>query len=195
MSDIYKITDIEQLKVISDPIRIKIVWEIIDHAKTGKMIADILEMPASKIHYHLKELERVGLIKVVRTEEKNGIIQKFYQCIASQFTFDDILPQSQQHSVADSLRENITISLNKTVSLIKKTEDDYLEDYKNQLIGNLFAILDLTEDELKVIKTKWKDLVETIQEYGKDEHKENAKSYHINMVGFPIEKTEDESEG
>ncbi|WP_236841093.1 helix-turn-helix domain-containing protein [Brevibacillus formosus] len=42
---------------------------------TGKQLATL---SPSKVHYHLKELESHGFVEVVRTEEKNGIVQKFY---------------------------------------------------------------------------------------------------------------------
>ncbi|QKY70532.1 helix-turn-helix domain-containing protein [Lentibacillus sp. CBA3610] len=50
--------------------------------KTGKMLAVKLDLPASKMRYHLTALEKAGLVEIERTEVINGIVQKFYRPIA-----------------------------------------------------------------------------------------------------------------
>ncbi len=46
-----------------------------------------------------KELEKNGFIEIVYTEEKNGIVQKFYQSVARGFTpAADLLPHLEMRS-------------------------------------------------------------------------------------------------
>ncbi|EEK98429.1 transcriptional regulator, ArsR [Bacillus cereus BDRD-ST26] len=58
MKEIYMIDSLEQLKSISDPLRVKIIHLIGIKPLTSQMLSDELEVPRSKIHYHLKELEK-----------------------------------------------------------------------------------------------------------------------------------------
>lgn len=82
MKEIYMIDSLEQLKSISNPLRVKIIHLIGIKPLTSQMLSDELEVPRSKIHYHLKELEKNGLIEVVKTEQVRNFIQMFYQPIA-----------------------------------------------------------------------------------------------------------------
>ena len=44
-----------------------------------------LEEVPSKVHYHVKELERIGVVEIVNTKEKAGIVEKFYLPTADTF--------------------------------------------------------------------------------------------------------------
>ncbi|UJF34121.1 ArsR/SmtB family transcription factor [Paenibacillus hexagrammi] len=90
---IYIIQDLEQLKTVSDPLRAKVLLFLIEKAYTGQQLAKLLGMARAKVHYHLNELEKHGLISVVRTELKNGILQKFYRAVARGFVpGEELLP-------------------------------------------------------------------------------------------------------
>ncbi|MBY6037897.1 helix-turn-helix domain-containing protein [Fictibacillus nanhaiensis] len=196
MQEIYYIREIEQLKVISDPLRIKIMWELIDEAKTGKMLADILEVPAPKIHYHLKEMERVRLLTVERTEEKNGIIQKFYRPVAKSFSIEEILPD-QRHAVkdelSDALKENILVSLDKTKSMIRKLDPEVLSHTDSPLKFG-YSHLKLSPEQLKQLHEMSKEISELISEFKKNET-EDGEMYHYLMLSFPLKETPYPEEG
>ena len=79
MKPLLVITELEQLKSISDPFRIQLLSLMADGPKTGQMLADTLALPRAKVHYHLNQLLSHNIITIHHTEEKNSIIQKFYQ--------------------------------------------------------------------------------------------------------------------
>ncbi|GED69015.1 hypothetical protein BRE01_27170 [Brevibacillus reuszeri] len=106
---------LDQLKAVSDALRMQIITMLVKDEYTGKQLATQLSLSASKIHYHLKELENHGFVHVVRTEEKNGIMQKFYRSVAYDFKVsDDLLPSLRedtmllQESMLNHLRSSIT---------------------------------------------------------------------------------------
>lgn len=78
MLETLMIDNLPQLKCVSDPFRIKLLELIAAKPKTGQQLADELDIPRAKIHYHLAELEKNGIIEIVKTEQKHSIIQKFY---------------------------------------------------------------------------------------------------------------------
>ncbi len=190
MQEIYYLEDAEQLKVISDPLRLKVLWEIIDEAKTGKMIADILEAPAPKIHYHLKELDRVGLITVEKTEEKNGIIQKFYRPIARNFSVENILKQHKDHvknELSNTLRENVLISLDKTKSYLRRLDSSLFEEWKQIKFG--YDQLYLNEAQIQEFEKKAKELQELINSFKKN-RQQDGELYHTLLLAFPFREPE-----
>ena len=85
IKDIQYITDIEKLKVISDPLRISILTTLGTEKKNSKELAKLLKINRTKIHYHLNILEENSFIEVVDTDSINGIIQKYYLPTAQAF--------------------------------------------------------------------------------------------------------------
>ena len=85
MKEIHYIETIEELKVISDSFRVEIVVNLGTTPQSGQELAEKMHVSRSKVHYHLKELEKHGFIEVVKQEVVNGIIQKFYLPVAKAF--------------------------------------------------------------------------------------------------------------
>ena len=49
---------------------------------TVTQLGDILGIAPARVHYHVRELEKVGLLCPVETREKGGILEKYYQPVA-----------------------------------------------------------------------------------------------------------------
>ncbi len=122
MKKLLVIDNLAQLKSVSDPFRIQLLTMLGEKPKTGQMLADELEIPRAKIHYHLNELLKNGIIHVVKTEEKNSIVQKFYEPIAKKVVPNiDLLKYSSDEKKKDSMSYNLRIK-----------EDD-LKSFKKEL--------------------------------------------------------------
>ena len=81
IADAMKITDLESLKVLADPLRLSIL-EYLMKPSTVKRIAEKLGKPPTKLYYHFNLLEQHGLIQLVDTRVVSGIIEKHYQATA-----------------------------------------------------------------------------------------------------------------
>lgn len=81
------LSNLEEIKVISDPFRLKIlfVFDEVQTPLTVKQMAVKLEEVPAKVHYHVKELERIGVLEIVETKEKAGIVEKYYMPTAEVF--------------------------------------------------------------------------------------------------------------
>ncbi|USG67224.1 helix-turn-helix domain-containing protein [Brevibacillus ruminantium] len=110
------IESLEQLKAISDSLRMEIVTLLVKEEQTGKQLATKLSLSPSKVHYHLKELEHYGFVHVVRTEEKNGIVQKFFRSVAYDFKVSDVLLPSIQEDtllMQEAMINHLRTSINR----------------------------------------------------------------------------------
>jgi len=90
---LFTISDLETLKVVSDPLRMRIMDSIglanqLGELRTVKHLAEELDTPASKLYYHINMLEKHGLIKVAETQIVSGIIEKHYQITAHSIAVD-----------------------------------------------------------------------------------------------------------
>jgi DNA-binding transcriptional ArsR family regulator len=93
ISPLYTITDLETLKVVSDPLRMQILDRIglanqLGELRTVKQLAEEVDTPASKLYYHINMLEKHGLITIADTQIVSGIIEKHYQVTAHSITID-----------------------------------------------------------------------------------------------------------
>lgn len=96
LPELYKLETIEQMRAIADELRQRIVRELLTEPRTVTQVADILRLAPAKVHYHVRELERVGLLKQVFTREKGGILEKYFRPVArSLFVEEHLLQQTR----------------------------------------------------------------------------------------------------
>ena len=75
------IDDVEQLKVLSDALRLQLLDVLSDEAERGataKELAEALGTKQTKLYRHLALLEEHGFIRVVETRLVSGILEKRY---------------------------------------------------------------------------------------------------------------------
>lgn len=80
--EFYNVQNIEQLRGIADSLRLRIFEALAQRAMTATQVGEELQIAAPKAHYHVRELERLGLVKLVETRERGGILEKYYRAIA-----------------------------------------------------------------------------------------------------------------
>lgn len=92
----YNLQNIEQLRAVADPLRIRIFEALAQRAMTATQVGDELSVAAPKAHYHVRELERLGLVKLVETRERSGILEKYYRAVAHNLSAPTQLLQSSE---------------------------------------------------------------------------------------------------
>lgn len=87
-----EVDDIDTLKALSDPTRLKILRALMSGPKqdprvmSAKELADELAEPQTKLYRHIKQLEARQLIQVAETRLVSGIVEHRYQ--TGQLTID-----------------------------------------------------------------------------------------------------------
>lgn len=81
------LSTIEEVKAISDPFKYRILMQYkkLEKPATVKQIADGLNEVPAKVHYHVKKMESLGILRLVYTEEIRGIVAKFYEPTAKNY--------------------------------------------------------------------------------------------------------------
>jgi DNA-binding transcriptional ArsR family regulator len=81
-ADLYTIESLDELRAVATPLRLRIIDCLIDAPRTVKEVGDCLGIRSTKLYYHVGELEKVGLVRLVHTEIKSAIQVKYYRAVA-----------------------------------------------------------------------------------------------------------------
>jgi len=97
------ISDVETLKAITDPLRLKLIEIASKDPKrswTAKELAERLETKQTKLYHHLALLEERGFLRVAETRLVSGIQEKRYAATAHSFRVERQLLSSSDEGTA-----------------------------------------------------------------------------------------------
>ena len=68
-------------RVVSHPLRIEALSILVERAASPKELAAELGSPVGNVSYHVRELQRIGMIELVGEKKRRGAIEHFYRAI------------------------------------------------------------------------------------------------------------------
>lgn len=86
MQDTLTLSTVEQIQALGHPVRQHVLRLLTRDPLTNKQMATRIGIPPGKLHFHVRELERAGLIEIVEERPKGGVIEKYYRAVAANFT-------------------------------------------------------------------------------------------------------------
>jgi len=119
--DIQVIDSLETLKVVADPLRLKILELLRREPQAVKQLAVAIDVPIKKLYYHVNLLEEHGLIRVASTRVVSGIIEKQYQVTAYRLSIDRSLLAPAAEATGDSLDAFLSLILDHVKSEITRS--------------------------------------------------------------------------
>ena len=159
MKDCITLKTMNEIKIISNPIRMRVLrnyYAIAKPATVKQMAVYMGEVPAN-IHYHVKKLVEINVLELDHTESINGITAKFYVPTAKSIKIDD-----ENNSITDGYIDEKEI-------IVSNIFDDGKKEFLKALRGRhdeeekgtLFAThLSLSEEEYRQVIQYISDLVE-----------------------------------
>ena len=97
-------TSIKEILIVEDPAAIKLLFtpkyaEIIKLVDAEELsVSDVarkLGVKPGSAHYHMKELEKHGLVQLVKEEIAGGVVKKYYRKSARHFTINASNPRER----------------------------------------------------------------------------------------------------
>jgi DNA-binding transcriptional ArsR family regulator len=114
--------NLDALKAYFDPVRLQIVQEMSYQPRTVHDIAEALDVPFTRLYYHIKMLEKHNIIRVVETRAMSGAVEeKYYQVTARQFIVDRSLLTTGDADDSAGLNTLLTTILEETHDDIKNS--------------------------------------------------------------------------
>jgi DNA-binding transcriptional ArsR family regulator len=167
----YTLQDLDQIKVLADPLRIRIL-EAFCQERTTKQVADLLGEKATKLYHHVDALEKVGLIALARTRQNRGTVEKYYLAVARTFRADSsaFQPTRKGKTETSALRQMMSTIFDTTsaelASLIGRGEDATKGIEEEGILT--FLEIRASKSELKEIRGKLQRIVESVTRDAED---------------------------
>jgi DNA-binding transcriptional ArsR family regulator len=140
IAESYSLQSVEQLRAVADPLRIRIYEALAQRAMTATQVGEELHIAAPKAHYHVRELERIGLVRLVETRERGGILEKYYRAVARNLIApSQLLQSSEPGEIAAAITEmfsNLSQSFLTALARISAEGADSFEGYAIGLGGD-----------------------------------------------------------
>jgi len=70
---------VDQLKVLSDPSRLRILTLLLERDMSISGIAKSLDLTPATVHHHINQLLQAKLIEVSKTEIRGNLVEKYYR--------------------------------------------------------------------------------------------------------------------
>lgn len=147
MRERYEIETVEQLRAIADLLRLRIIEMLEKRAMTVTQLGEELGLAPAKVHYHVRELERVGLLELVETREKGGILEKYYQPIAREISVHKALLSAPSDEAQSMLRAFFNQITDGYLQAFRKTADEPETSANKGRINLVFSHLYMTLEE------------------------------------------------
>src|SRR3974390_2121476 len=71
--------NLDQLRALAHPLRLRMLELFAEGPRTTKQVAQQLGEPPTKLYHHANALERAGLLRLSKTRQNRGAIEKWYE--------------------------------------------------------------------------------------------------------------------
>ena len=88
MLETYRVTDLEQVRLLADPLKHRIILSFAEGPKTTRELAEQLGENLTRLYRHVDALLDAGLIEITAEQQKRGTVERTFRAIAQRFEVD-----------------------------------------------------------------------------------------------------------
>lgn len=186
-SEVMDIEDIHVFEVMNNRFRHRIMRKLIE-PKSVKTLAASLDVPVTRLYYHVNQLLDVGLIRVVEERKAGAMIERIYQTSARSFRPGEKLLESGGDP-ADMARIAAAVVLDPArfdaeAMLAREFEAGTTDDIPANL-GRGQAVMSRSRAEEFA-----KRLDELLTEFEGDDEDDDATEFSFSFVFAPVGETD-----
>lgn len=156
MKDVLIIEDPETAKVLIDETRLKILHLLRMGEHTISELSQFLELSPQAVFYHLKILERHGLVEVIRIVNKKNLIEKYYRATARIFLVSYLVFESEEFE--EKVRDIVAEAID--VFGLKIGEKEFTELMRRYLSLKSRAIKEILSKRRKALHKKMSPVID-----------------------------------
>jgi DNA-binding transcriptional ArsR family regulator len=181
MLETYRVTDLEQVRILADPLKLKIIQSLADGPKTTREIANVLGENLTRLYRHVDALLDAGLIEITSERKKRGTVERTFQAIAQRFEVDHTLFTDDVGN--EAVRELFRVGEDEMMAALAAGRSD---------IDPLCMRLHVKAgpEQLRRLRAMLEDWLESAQECGEPEDDDVTRTAGALIAFYPISQTE-----
>ena len=161
MKDIYKIRDLEQVRLLSDPLKLRLLQAFAESAKTTKQAAAELGENVTKLYRHVDALHDVGLLEVVGEKQKRGTIERTFQAVAQRFEADySLFSDAPGNEGTEAARQMLRVSETEILNVLANAHD---EDEEQAIVMRIRG--KATPEKIAELRATLREWLESVPNY------------------------------
>jgi DNA-binding transcriptional ArsR family regulator len=181
MDEIKILKSLEEIKALSDAYRYRILNTFYNFGEpaTVKQVADAMKEVPANVYYHVKKLEKVDILRLMYTKDVNGIIAKYYEPTARQFSIehDEESEEVNNNLVLGETQRVVSELFNSSKEIFIKEIGNKISDKGKDKSGGKMSSgeLYLTKEEAEEFS---KLVIEFFDKYNSPDKDKLRKKYH-----------------
>src|SRR5436305_4732374 len=149
---------VERLKAAADPTRLRLGLELLDRESTVKELAEALGVPATRLYYHVKILEKQGLIEVANRRMVSGIEERTYRAPSEDWTVPPDMKLSALYE-SGALRAMFDLVRSEVEVAVQSRPDLPMDAPHSPLAGIGLTEIDVTDEDLRELLSSFEKVL------------------------------------
>lgn len=188
-AELLTLTDLEQVRVLADPLRMRVVEVLCRGERTTKQVAEELGEKPTKLYHHVEALEKVGLVRPTRTRRNRGTLERYYVAVARNFRADPRLFSGGGPS---------TPAIQSMVSTILGSTGQEMERLAAGARGKTglgeegalgYLAIDADPETIARLRRRLRRLLQDIQKIAnEDTPRGDCRRYRLTLAFFPLDR-------
>jgi DNA-binding transcriptional ArsR family regulator len=184
------------MKLLADPLRIRILEAFCEEERTTKQVADLLGEKATKLYHHVDALERVGLIALSRTRQNRGTVEKYYLAVARTFRADSRVFQpkgkrgSEKSAAIRQMMSTIFDTTSAELAALLDRGEDAAKGIEEQGIVSFLEIR-ASKAQLNEIRGKLQEIVQSLaadaEGAAEGDDEPGHERYRLTLAYYPLD--------
>ena len=175
------IKDLEQIKLLSDPIKLQLIQAFSESDKTVKQVAIELKVKITKLYRHVDALYDAGLILITEEKQKRGTVERTFRAVAHRFEADQTLfNMTNNNEGISAAREMLQVCEDEILTALQEEEQDV-----NQEAIIMRLRCKVTPKRLEELKQSLKEWIESAEDV-EDTIDEKAAEFGALIAFYPV---------
>jgi DNA-binding transcriptional ArsR family regulator len=185
LKETHYIDDLETLRVVADPLRLRILTMLSDTPCNVKQVADRLGEKPTRLYYHVNALEGVGLVQLVETRINRSIVEKYYLAVARDIRVDSRLLKTKPDAVIYSMLNTVLDATLDDIELGLDHGTISVEDVDSETSSKVY----LTRDAYRFRASQIPSLIDRLRglmiEFSQAEVAQGEEIYGLTIAFYP----------
>lgn len=185
---------LDQFKALSHPLRQRVLTRLAEEPRSTKQVAELLGEKPTRLYHHVAALEKAGLVRLVRTQQKRGTTEKYYSAVARRFHVDPTLFQSEAggdspEAMAVAMVNQLLEKTSEEVALLARELETKPKPPGTGAELGVFTHVEIhgSSDCIRRVREKIEKLLESLEEEDPaDEDCQDGQSHRLILGFYPL---------